>query len=123
MVRSHAWLAALAASLVIGQGLAFAASAEKGKTEAGNDKGKALYVKHGCWQCHGFVGQGALTGPALVPKVMPLEAMTSFVRNANRAMPPYREAVLSNEDMAAIHAYLVSIPPPADPKTIPLLRD
>jgi ubiquinol-cytochrome c reductase cytochrome c subunit len=119
MVRSRVWLAAIAAGLVAG--VASAASAEKGKAAMADDKGKALYVKHGCWQCHGFVGQGGIAGPPLVPKVMPLEAMTAFVRNSNRAMPPYREAVLSNEDMAAIHAYLVSLPAPADPKTIPLL--
>ena len=111
-VRSRIGLAAIAAGLVFGLGSVSSAS----------EKGKQLYVKHGCWQCHGFVGQGGIAGPALVPKVMPLEAMTNFVRNASRAMPPYREAVLSNADMAEIHAYLVSIPQPADPKGIPLLN-
>ena len=89
---------------------------------AASEKGKQLYVKHGCWQCHGFVGQGGVAGPALAPKLMPLEAMTNFVRNSSRAMPPYREAILSNADMADIHAYLASIPKPADPKSIPLLK-
>jgi ubiquinol-cytochrome c reductase cytochrome c subunit len=111
-VRSRIGLAAIAAGLVLGLGTASSAS----------EKGKQLYVKHGCWQCHGFVGQGGVAGPALVPKVMPLEAMTSFVRNSNRAMPPYREAVLPDADMAEIHAYLVAIPPPPDPKSIPLLN-
>ena len=111
VVRSRVWLAALAAGLVVGSlASAFA-----------SDKGKALYVKHGCWQCHGFVGQGGIAGPALVPEVMPLEAMVNFVRNSNRSMPPYKEAILSNADMADIHAYLVSIPKPADPKSIKLL--
>ena len=40
---------AVAAVLVMSQVAALAASAEKGKV---------AYVKHGCWQCHGFVGQG-----------------------------------------------------------------
>ncbi len=112
IVLSRVWLAAMAAGLVLGLSSVSSAS----------EKGKQLYVKHGCWQCHGFVGQGGIAGPALVPKVMPLEAMTGFVRNSNRAMPPYREAILSNADMADIHAYLVSIPPPADPKSVPLLN-
>jgi ubiquinol-cytochrome c reductase cytochrome c subunit len=111
-VRSHLWLAALAVGLVVGQWASASAS----------EKGKTLYVKHGCWQCHGFVGQGGIAGPAIAPNVMPLEAMTSFIRNANRAMPPYREAVLPNADMADIHAYLVSIPKPVDPKSVPLLN-
>jgi mono/diheme cytochrome c family protein len=50
------------------------------------------------------------------------EAFTAFVRGSNRAMPPYPEAVLSNEDLADIHAYLQSIPKPADYKSIPLLN-
>ena len=37
-------------------------------------------------------------------------------------MPPYTEAVLSNEELADIHAYLESIPKPADYKSIPLLN-
>ena len=37
-------------------------------------------------------------------------------------MPPYREPVLSNGDIADIHAYLASVPKPADYKTIPLLN-
>ncbi len=81
IVRNRVGLAALAAGLVLGSMWSASAS----------EKGKQLYVKHGCWQCHGFVGQGGVAGPALVPKVMPLEAMTAFVRNSARAMPPYRE--------------------------------
>lgn len=112
MVRSQLALAALAAGLVLGAGFNAASASEKGKQ---------LYVKHGCWQCYGFVGQGGIAGPALAPNVMPLEAMSNFVRNSNRAMPPYREAMLSNADLNEIHAYLVSIPKPVDPKSIPLL--
>jgi ubiquinol-cytochrome c reductase cytochrome c subunit len=108
----HAWRAALAAGLVAGS-LASASASEKGKE---------LYVKHGCWQCHGFVGQGGVAGPRVAPDPMPLEAMSAFVRNSNRAMPPYREAVLPEADLKEIHAYLVSIPKPADPKSIPLLN-
>jgi len=111
-VRLSVGLAALAAGLVIGQSVALAASA---------DKGKAAFVKNGCWQCHGFVGQGGVAGPKLAPDPIPAEAFTAFVRTTNRAMPPYSEAVLSDADLADIHAYLASVPKAADPKTIPLL--
>ena len=53
---------------------------------------------------------------------LPIEAFTAFVRTSNRAMPPYTEAVLSNEELADIHAYLQAIPKPADYKDIPLLN-
>jgi mono/diheme cytochrome c family protein len=113
VVRSQVWLAALAAGLVVG----FASMS------SASEKGKQLFVKHGCWQCHGFVGQGGIAGPALAPEVMPLEAMNNFVRNSNRSMPPYKEAILSDADLKEIHAYLVSLPKPADPKTIKLLAN
>jgi ubiquinol-cytochrome c reductase cytochrome c subunit len=106
-------LAALAAGLMLGGGAAFAASAENGKT---------AFIQHGCWQCHGFQAQGGIAGPKLAPDPMPIEAFTAFVRGSNRLMPPYMEAVLPNEDLADIHAYLQSIPQPADYKRIPLLN-
>jgi mono/diheme cytochrome c family protein len=53
---------------------------------------------------------------------MPLETFTAFVRTTNRAMPPYAEAILPNEDLADMHAYLETIPKPADYKDIPLLN-
>ena len=49
-------------------------------------KGKIAYVKNGCYQCHGFVGQGGQAGPKLAPKAMPEEAFVNFVRTTNRAM-------------------------------------
>ena len=111
-VRSQVWLAAIAAGLVFGLGSVSSAS----------DKGKQLYVKHGCWQCHGFQGQGGVTGPKLAPEPLPLETFTAFVRTSNRTMPPYMEAILSNEDLADIHAYLETLPKAPDPKSIPLLN-
>ena len=104
---------AFAAGLFLSYGGAFAASAEKGK---------AAYTQHGCWQCHGTEGQGAISGPKLAPDPMPIETFTTFVRTSNRAMPPYPEAVLSNDELADIHAYLQTIPKPADYKSIPLLN-
>ena len=105
--------AVLAAGLLLGSGGAVAASAEKGK---------AAFLQHGCWQCHGTEGQGGQAGARLAPEPMPLETFTAFVRTSNRTMPPYPEAVLSNEDLADIHAYLQAIPKRADYKDIPLLN-
>ena len=106
-------LAALAASLLACHGAAQAASAEKGKV---------AYVKYGCWQCHGFEGQGGIAGKTLAPDPLPAEAFVAFVRTTNRTMPPYSEAVLPNEDLADIHAYLETIPKAPDAKGIPLLN-
>jgi mono/diheme cytochrome c family protein len=90
---------------------------------AGNaEKGKTGYLKHGCWQCHGYAAQGAVTGPKLAPNPMPYEAFNIFVRNTKGAMPPYAKAVLSDDDLADIHAYLATIPRGPDAKSIPLLN-
>ena len=91
----------------------FAASAENGKR---------AYMRVGCWQCHGTVGQGGTAGPRIAPDPLPYEALAAFVRTTNRAMPPYREAVLSNDDLADIYAYLQSIPKPPPPDSLPLLK-
>ena len=109
-------LAALAAGFLLGHGAALAASAEKGK---------AAYVKHGCWQCHGFEGQGSVAssgGKVLAPDPLPWEAFSAFVRSTNRAMPPYSEKILPNDDLADIYAFVQSIPKPANYKSIPLLN-
>jgi mono/diheme cytochrome c family protein len=105
-------LVAIAAG-VFGATAALAASAEQGKN---------AYLQHGCWQCHGFQGQGGSVGPKIAPDPLALDAFTAFVRNSNRAMPPYSETILSNADLANIHAYLQSIAKPADYRTIPLLN-
>jgi|SRR5262245_5876281 len=105
--------AVLAAGLLLSGGGALAASAEKGKT---------AFIQHGCWQCHGTEGQGGQAGAKLAPDPLPIETFTAFVRTSNRAMPPYPEAVLSNDDLADIHAYLETIPKRADYKDIPLLN-
>ena len=105
-------LAALAAGLVLGQASALAASAEKGKSE---------FVQHGCWQCHGYQGQGGV-GPKLAPNPIPFDTLSNFVRTTSRQMPPFSKQILSDEDLADIYAYLQSVPKGADPGSIPLLN-
>jgi len=105
--------------LVIIAGLVFAHAAQAAGSA---EKGKAAFVQHGCWQCHGYVGQGGVTGPKLAPNPMPLETMSIFVRNSKGAMPPYQKPILSDADLADIHAYLQSLPKAPDYKTIPLLN-
>ena len=106
--------------------LALAATAasvlSSGAVAGDADKGKIAYVKNGCYQCHGFMGQGGQAGSKLAPKPMPHEAFVKFVRTTNRAMPPYSDQILSNEDLADIYAYLETIPAGPDPKSIPLLN-
>jgi mono/diheme cytochrome c family protein len=109
--RNVIGLAALAAGLVLGQASALAASAEKGKSE---------FLQHGCWQCHGYQGQGGV-GPKLAPNPIPFDTLSNFVRTTSRQMPPFSKQILSDEDLADIYAYLQSVPKSPDPGSIPLL--
>jgi len=85
------------------------------------DDGKAAFIRHGCYECHGFIGQGG-AGKTLAPTALNYDAFAAIVRNSTNAMPPYQAAILSDADLAAIYAYLKSIPKPPDYKTIPLLN-
>ena len=90
------------------------------------DKGKIAFTKNGCWQCHGFEGQGSVAtsnGRVLARTQLPLDAFKAFVRTTNGAMPPFRPAVLSDEDLDNIYAYLQSRPQPKAVSDIPLLNN
>jgi mono/diheme cytochrome c family protein len=115
-LRLAALAAGLLIGLVVGQAAAEAADAARGKI--------LFTEKYGCYQCHGTQGQGSpVTGPRLAPNPIPFEALSAFVRTSSREMPPFREAVLPNEDLADIYAYLQSIKPGPDYKTIPMLNN
>ncbi len=88
-------------------------------------KGKAAFIQHGCWQCHDFAGEGSETsdGKVLARTAQPLDDFKTFVRTTNGAMPPYRPAVLSDDELADIYAYLQSLPQPKAAGDIPLLND
>ena len=108
--------------------LAFSASlfalTQSSALAADATRGKQVYNKVGCYQCHGYEGQGANTGPRLAPEPMAVEGLSAFLRNAvSTTMPPYSEKVLSDADVADIHAYLSTIKKPPAGKSIPLLNN
>jgi ubiquinol-cytochrome c reductase cytochrome c subunit len=78
-------------------------------------KGKALFLKNGCYECHGTVGQGG-TGPHIAPRT----ASLAYIRKPAGQMPPYTAKVMSDQDVADVLAYLMSIPAP--PKGIAMLN-
>ena len=90
---------------------------------AGNaDTGKKLFVSYGCWQCHGYEGQGGAAGPRLAGRNLPFAGLSAYVRRPTNQMPPYTEKVVSNQDLAHIYAYLQSRPAPPPVANIPLLQ-
>jgi mono/diheme cytochrome c family protein len=110
-------LTALAAGLALANGAAAAQSAENGKTE---------FVEHGCWQCHGFEGQGSVAtsgGTVIADTQLPFDAFKTYVRDPSGSMPPFHAEILSDSDLADIYAYLESRPKPEPAKDIPLLNN
>ena len=73
-------------------------------------RGRQLFIKDGCFECHGTEGQGGgYTGPRIAPPP-PLSSVLSQLRHPSDQMPPFTEKVLSDTDVADIFAFLQSIP-------------
>jgi mono/diheme cytochrome c family protein len=88
---------------------------------ANSENGKKLFVKYGCYECHGREAQGSvMTGPRLGPNPIPFEVLLAYVRKPTREMPPYTDKVVSDHDLADIYAFLKSRPRPA--AVSPLLK-
>ena len=80
------------------------------------------FVSYGCYQCHGYLGQGSGAGKRLSPD-MPYEAFERIVRFPYGDMPAYPAELLSDEDLREIYSYVRNLPPPPSLEDIPLLYD
>ena len=69
-------------------------------------RGKELFVKTGCYQCHGYEAQGASTGPRLGPEPAAFTRFVAYVRKPTGDMPPYMAKVLSEAQLADIYAFV-----------------
>src|SRR6478735_520340 len=104
--------------------LPFLAAVALAQTKPGDvANGKRLFMRNGCYQCHGTVGQGGLAGPRLAQTKLTLPAFTSYVRNPRPSnMPPYRSKVMTDLELADVYAYIQSVPPPVPPSDIPIFN-
>jgi len=112
-------IAAFAALVASG---AWAADAPNGDT----DKGKQLFLTKGCSYCHGTVGQGGggRTGGLRIANMgIGFPAFLNQLRHPVNEMPPYVASGLPDSDVADIFAYVGSLPPPPDVKSIPILNN
>jgi ubiquinol-cytochrome c reductase cytochrome c subunit len=64
-----------------------------------------------------------VAGPRIAPNPIPLPALTRYVRQPGGQMPPYTDKVVSDAELADIHAYLQSLPQPRPARDIPLLNN
>jgi mono/diheme cytochrome c family protein len=86
------------------------------------ENGRSLFMKFGCYECHGREGQGAVTGPRLNENPITFARFTAYIRKPSGEMPPYTTKVVSEQQAADIYAFLQSLPKPPAVGSVPLLR-
>jgi len=114
--------AALTAFCSVASSVAWTQEAPRGNAA----NGARLYLADGCFTCHGRSGQGgAFNGPApnLAKSEMPFEAFIGQLRDPVNDMPAYSKALLSDQDIADIYAFVQSLPGPRPAKDIAILND
>ena len=91
---------------------------------AGNAaNGKKIFAAYGCYQCHGYEGQGG-AGARLAPRPpLAFPAFVSYVRAPKDQMPPYTSKVVTDQELADIYAFLLTIPAPPAVSSIPQLSN
>jgi mono/diheme cytochrome c family protein len=102
----------------------FFAAAAFAQTKPGDaENGKRLFMKNGCYQCHGTVGQGGRAGPRLAQIRLPVSGFIAFVRNPpDGGMPQYRAKVMSDQELVDVYAHIKTFPEPPAVKSIAILN-
>jgi mono/diheme cytochrome c family protein len=88
--------------------------------------GKRLYLADGCFTCHGRSGQGgAFNGPvpSLAATEMPFDGFKGQLREPANDMPAYSTAVLSDQEIADMYAFVQSLPGARSAKDISILNN
>lgn len=101
--------------------LPVAASAQS-PAQGNAENGKKLFLKEGCWECHGYAGQGGRDGARIGATSLTLQGVIRYVRRPTGAMPAFSEKVLPDPELTDIYAYLKSLPPVKSSKDVPLLK-
>ena len=88
---------------------------------AGNaENGRQLWVTYYCYSCHGWSGHGG-AGPSLAPNSFTPESFVRYIRKPAGNMPPYTSWVMSDQQIADVHAFLATIPASPNPESLRLL--
>ena len=88
--------------------------------------GKNVYIAVGCYTCHGRSGQGgAYNGPApvLAKTALPYAAFKFQLRTPAKDMPAYTEAVMDEQAVADIYAFVQTLPGRREVKDISILNN
>lgn len=125
-MRITAWVVGGVMLLGAAAAPVLAQDASQGTPKGDADAGKKVFLADGCYECHGRVGEGgAFNGPApiLAKTKLPYVAFEGQLRNPANDMPPYPPALVSEQQVADIFAYLQSLPGPRPVSELPILND
>jgi mono/diheme cytochrome c family protein len=76
-------------------------------------EGRRLFLKYGCYECHGHEGQGGSpAGPRIGPNPVPIAAFLRYVRSPSNQMPPYTMTVASDDELIKIREFLQRVSRP-----------
>ena len=87
------------------------------------DNGKRIFMKNGCFECHGTVGQGTIAGARIGPPALSAQGVIRYVRRPAGQMPAFTEKVMPDQELIDVYTYLKTIPPAKPAKDIPLLSE
>lgn len=107
--RLHGPIVAIGAVVLIG----ILADPARGQT------GAEVLARAGCTACHGPDGSGTALAPAIAGTSMSLAQFSAAVRTARGTMPSFSAAVLPDDRLAELHAYLAREPGIAHPSGRP----
>ena len=96
-----------------------ATAAAKGNAE----NGKKIFTSYGCYQCHNYAAHGGRAGSRLAPNPIPFAAFSRYVRAPTNQMPPYTDKSMSDQELADIYAFLLTIPVPPAVDSIAILKE
>src|SRR5215471_15698283 len=126
MIRFKRIAVTALAVTALGVGAFGAALAQDAAPSGDAAKGKRIYLADGCFTCHGRSGQGgAYNGPTpiLAHTALPFEGFKGQIRNPINDMPAYSNAILTDQDVADIYAFVQSLPGPRSPRDFPVLNN
>jgi mono/diheme cytochrome c family protein len=93
------------------------------QTPAGDAaNGKKLFLRDGCFQCHGYAGQGGAAGARIAAIGLNAQGLIRYVRAPGGAMPAFTDKVITDQELTDVWAYLQTMPKAKAPKDIPLLN-
>lgn len=125
----HMIIVMLMLSLVVSVVAAQAPPQGQNAAPRGNaENGKKLFVSIGCYECHGYAAHGPggdslLGGPRIAPHPIAFPAFSKYLRQPKGQMPPYTQKIASDQDVADIYAWLLTIPDPPPVSSIPELKN